>query len=129
MTLYVDPPGFRLGRMKMCHLWSDLPDPDAARAEIVGMLMRLGVDPRHVQEPPRVSWLHADICKSKRALALRLGAKPVDRRGSAEHFARLDLASRDPARRRRGEIVLGMVQRSRARREAGQADLFGEAAP
>lgn len=124
MTLYVDPPLWKLGRMKMSHLWSDAADPAAARAEIVGMLRRLGIDPRHIQEPPAASWLHADICQSKREAAIRLGARPVDRYAAAEHCARLDLQSRNPAVRRCGEIVLGQVARSRARRAGGQAELF-----
>jgi hypothetical protein len=124
VTLYVDPPLYKLGRMKMCHLWSDAADPEAARAEIVRMLRLLGIDPKHVQAPPAASWLHADICQSKRAAAIRLGALEVDRYAAAEHCARLDLRSRNPAIRRRAEIVLGQVERSRARRARGQASLF-----
>lgn len=127
MTLYVDPPRTRLGRMIMCHLWSDLRDQEAARAEIVGMLVRIGVDPKHVQAPPKASWLHADICKTKHAAAVRLGARQTDRYGPVAHTARLDLASRDPAKRRRGEIMLEQVRRSRARR-APALPLFGEVA-
>lgn len=117
MAVYVDDGRWPLGRMRMCHMWADtLP-------ELLAMADAIGVARRWLQEPPASSWTHFDICLAKRALAVRLGAIETDRFGPAEHKARGDLASRDPARRRRGEIVLGQVERSRAMRRQDVAGL------
>lgn len=83
MPCYVDPAQHPFGRMIMCHLWAD------SEAELFAMVDRIGVDRKWVQRPPRASWLHFDISKGKRALAVRLGAIETDIYGPVEHVARL----------------------------------------
>lgn len=70
MTVYVDDmeAGFR--RMKMCHMIADTTD------ELLAMADRIGVRRKWIQYPghPRE---HFDICKSKRALAVKAGAQQI----------------------------------------------------
>ena len=83
MAVYVDASVHRLGRMVMCHLWADTED------ELMAMVDRIGVARKWVQRPPHASWLHFDIAKSKRALAVAAGAIETDRYGPSLHVARL----------------------------------------
>lgn len=83
MAVYVDDPIHPFGRMKMCHMWADTED------ELFGMADRIGVARKWVQRPPKASWLHFDIAKSKRALAVQHGAIECDRYECAAHVARL----------------------------------------
>lgn len=90
MTVYVDPARHPFGRMMMCHMWAD------TEAELFAMARRIGVAAAWVQGHPTsighgrtASWLHFDICKSKRALALKAGAIETDIYGPSEHTARL----------------------------------------
>lgn len=82
MTVYVDdmylhPIGaFRVGdrTMKMSHLVAD------TEAELHEMARRIGVARKWFQDPKtmqKVSHPHYDICMSKRAKAIELGAKAV----------------------------------------------------
>jgi len=73
VSVYVDGAKNPLGRMKMCHMIAD------TREELVAMVDRIGVDRRHIQfvGTPRE---HFDICKSKRALAVKAGAIEVSPR-------------------------------------------------
>ena len=71
MSVYVDNPLHRLGRMVMCHMLADTLD------ELHTMADKIGVARRHFQA--NASTPHYDICKSKRALAVRHGAIEVDR--------------------------------------------------
>ncbi len=75
-TVYVDAPIWPFGRMMMCHLFSL--DVEALHA----MASRIGVDRRWFQNKP--GFPHYDICKSKRAIAVSLGAVEVDRRRFVE---------------------------------------------
>lgn len=85
MSVYVDEPIWPYGRMLMCHMLAD------TRVELDAMADRLGVARRWIQHAgtPRE---HYDICKSKRALALKLGAIALDRDG----FCALLVRKRDP---------------------------------
>lgn len=123
MAVYVDDARLPYGRLIMSHMWAD------SRAELLAMADRIGVARHWLQEPPKASWLHFDVCQAKREAAIRAGAIVTDRYGPREHLARIDAASRDPAQRRRGEIVLDQIARSRARRTrpAGELPLFGSA--
>ncbi len=58
---------------------------------------------------PKASWVHFDIAKSKRAMAVRFGAIETDRFGPVEHCARLLLASDNPEAAARGERQLEAV--------------------
>lgn len=92
MAVYVDAAANGYGRMKMCHMLAD------TRAELDAMADRIGVSRKHYQHPmdPKVSFPHYDICKSKRALAIKAGAVEVDRRQIAQHMreVKADLISR-----------------------------------
>lgn len=79
MAVYVDPPQWPLGNMVMCHLYADTTE------ELHAMAERIGVRRRWFQD--REGFPHYDICKTKRARAVQLGAVEVDRRFTAR-FAR-----------------------------------------
>lgn len=104
MAVYVDQPLFRLGRMRMCHMWADgLPELHAFAARLDPRLAR------HFQCPPRASWEHYDIGQGLRALALARGAVETDRFGALAHVAAL----------RGDSATLARIERSRAMRERG----------
>lgn len=73
MPVYVDASLYGFGRMVMCHMLADTPD------ELHAMADRIGVARRWFQAPPKASFPHYDICKSKRALAVEHGAIECDR--------------------------------------------------
>lgn len=83
MTVYVDDARNPYGRMKMSHCWAD------TREELIAMMIKIGVDPKWVQEPPHASWLHFDIALTKRRAAIEAGAVPTDKYGPVEFLARL----------------------------------------
>lgn len=69
MTVYVDKAIWSLGRMKMCHMISDSED------ELHSMADKIGVARKHYQVNSR--YRHYDVCKSKRELAVKFGAKEI----------------------------------------------------
>lgn len=71
MTVYVDQPRHRVGRMIMCHMAADALTELHAMADILGVR-------RWFQDRPGAP--HYDICKANRARALRLGAVEVSSR-------------------------------------------------
>lgn len=78
MTVYVDDmykyPAGEFRRMKMSHMVAD------SLEELHEMARRIGIARRWFQDPttmPKVSHPHYDICKSKRELAIMLGAKEM----------------------------------------------------
>lgn len=73
----VDQPMHPYGRMMMCHMMSK--DLDALHE----MARRIGVARRWFQNK-RGGTPHYDVCKSKRALAIQLGAIETDRNGIVE---------------------------------------------
>ena len=72
MTVYVDHMRAPYGRMIMCHMVADTVE------ELHRMADRIGVKRRWFQD--HNGRPHYDICRSKRALAITLGAKEIDRR-------------------------------------------------
>lgn len=116
MPVYVDQPIHPFGRMLMCHMWAD------TEAELLEMVDTIGVSRRWIQQPPKASWLHFDIAKSKRALAIRGGAIETDRYGPVEHLARINLTSGNPEVEARAERRLKQIVASR-RRSRPQAEL------
>ena len=68
MTVYVDNAMIPYGRMLMCHMIAD------TDGELRAMALRIGVAQRWHQGD------HFDICKSRRALAIKYGAKEVTQR-------------------------------------------------
>ena len=124
MTVYVDDVEHGFGRMKMCHLWADtLP-------ELLAMVDRIGVDRKWIQGHPTLSfgkhrsasWVHFDIAKSKKALAIAAGAILTDRYGPTEHVARELIATGIPEQVAIGQRRLDQVAACRTR--APSSDLF-----
>lgn len=76
MTVYVDDPVWKLGRMKMCHMLAD------STEDLLAMADAIGVERVYIQHPG-TTFEHFDICKSKRSLAVAAGAVEV----SARHMA------------------------------------------
>lgn len=70
MSVYVDEPIYRYGNMHMCHMIAD------TQEELLAMADHIGVQRKWLQRKPVV---HFDISKSKRALAVKAGAKEADR--------------------------------------------------
>lgn len=73
-------PRHPLGRMLMCHMAAD------TLGELHAMADRIGVARRHFQNKP--THPHYDICKAKRALAVRAGAREVSSRELVSIFRR-----------------------------------------
>jgi Protein of unknown function (DUF4031) len=65
MPVYVGKAIYGYGRMIMCHLWANSED------ELLQMIDIIGVNKKWIQKPPKASWLHFDICKSKRTLTIK----------------------------------------------------------
>lgn len=94
MAVYVDNMEAPFGNMVMCHMWADTDE------ELLAMADAIGVQRKWIQGHPtlsfgkhkKASWVHFDIAKSKRALAVKRGAIETDRYGPLEHTARLYLA-------------------------------------
>lgn len=76
MSVYVDAPVWPYGRMMMCHMFAENLEDLHAMAD------KIGVARRWFQNKP--GFPHYDICKSKRAVAVGLGAVEVDRRQFVE---------------------------------------------
>jgi len=72
MTVYVDQPIHKFGRMIMCHLIAD------STEELLAMVDLIGVARQWIQKQGQPEE-HFDIAKSKRALALANGAVEADR--------------------------------------------------
>ncbi len=66
MAVYVDESRWPFGRMIMCHMYADTPE------ELHQMADAIGIRRRWFQR--RRGFPHYDICKAKRAAAVRLGA-------------------------------------------------------
>ncbi|HEY5989000.1 MAG TPA: DUF4031 domain-containing protein [Streptosporangiaceae bacterium] len=79
MPVYVDSMTAQYGRMVMCHMVAD------SRAELDAMADAIGVQRKWIQHERKPSE-HYDICKSKRAKAVALGAIEL---GRAEFVAKL----------------------------------------
>lgn len=81
MTVFVDDMEARFGRMIMCHMYgTSLP-------ELHAMATRIGVNVRWFQDRP--GFPHYDICKSKRALAVKYGAVQTRYRDLPGHLKEL----------------------------------------
>lgn len=71
MSVYVDESVWPLGRMVMCHMLADSVE------ELHTMADKIGVARKWFQSK---RFPHYDICKSKRAVAVKLGAVEINRR-------------------------------------------------
>lgn len=81
MAVFVDDMRAPYGRMIMCHMLADTDE------ELHAMAARIGVARRWHQKAG-TPHSHYDICLSKRAIAVSLGAKEIDRRGVSEIIRR-----------------------------------------
>ncbi len=72
MAVYLDKPAYRYGRMMMCHMIAD------SVAELHAMADRIGIRRQWFQ--CQGSTPHYDVCKSKRALAVKYGAVELNSR-------------------------------------------------
>lgn len=73
MPVYVDNMQAKLGRMVMCHMMADTTE------ELLAMADHIGVHRRYIQYPGTARE-HFDIALSKRAIAVRAGAKEVTKK-------------------------------------------------
>lgn len=71
MTIYVDNMDAKYGRMKMCHMFAD------STRELLEMAEKIGVQRKWLQHAGTIKE-HFDICQSKKAKAVALGAKEID---------------------------------------------------
>ena len=71
MAVYVDNFNAPFGRMKMCHMVAD------DKAELFEMAFLIGVQRKWVQHEDTYNE-HFDICLSKKAKAIALGAKEIN---------------------------------------------------
>ena len=83
MSVYVDNAIYGFGRIVMCHMIADTPD------ELHAIADRIGVARRWFQQPPKASFWHYDIAKSKRALAVAAGAIECDRNTFVANLRRI----------------------------------------
>jgi hypothetical protein len=72
MPVYVDNEQIPYRRMKMCHMLADTEEELHAMADKIGIARRWHQFPGTVKS-------HYDICLTKRARAIQLGAKEIDR--------------------------------------------------
>jgi hypothetical protein len=72
MAVYVDKEQIPFRRMKMCHMLADTEEELHAMADKIGIARRWHQFPGSVKS-------HYDICLTKRARAVQLGAKEIDR--------------------------------------------------
>jgi hypothetical protein len=77
MAVYVDKAIHKYGRMTMCHMMAD------STEELLSMADCIGVSRRWLQNAGQPTE-HMDVCKSKRAEAVSLGAVEVTGRVLAE---------------------------------------------
>jgi len=73
VSVYVDDMAASYGRMTMCHMLAD------STEELLAMADRIGVRRKWIQKAG-TPYEHFDICRSKRALAVKAGAVEVTSR-------------------------------------------------
>jgi len=77
MAVYVDFGKIPYGRMLMSHMLAD------SEEELLAMADTIGVARKWIQRP-KGKPVHFDICQSKRALAVKNGAREIGRREFVE---------------------------------------------
>jgi hypothetical protein len=90
MSVYVDDVAIPFGKMLMCHMWADSLD------ELIAMAHKLELRIQWIQGHPtlsapayrKASWVHFDISKGKKTLAIQYGAILTDKYGPLEFEAR-----------------------------------------
>lgn len=120
MAVYVDDVRHQFGRMVMCHLWADTLD------ELLAMVDAIGVQRKWIQghatlsrgKARHASWVHFDICMTKKKQAIHHGARLTDELGPLEHVARLRMKHADPRVQEIGRKGLARVLEASERRAA-----------
>jgi Protein of unknown function (DUF4031) len=79
MSVFVDDGRWPYGRMLMCHMFADTSEELHAMADHIGVARKWA---QHAGTPRE----HYDVCMSKRALALRSGAKAATAREMVAFF-------------------------------------------
>lgn len=105
MSVYVDAPIWRYGRMVMCHMIAD------TRKELLEMADRIGIAHRWIQKKGHPAE-HFDVCKAKRALAIKHGAIECDHKT----FARLIRRRREEMSNACDRIALEAINNQRGER-------------
>lgn len=80
MPVYVGDIEYPFGRMLMSHMVADTDE------ELHQMADKISVNRKWFQGPPKHILHHYDICKSKKVLAIRLGAIPMSDREIVKKF-------------------------------------------
>ncbi|WP_409302987.1 DUF4031 domain-containing protein [Pseudomonas sp. KCJK8993] len=81
MTVYVDDMNATFGRMKMCHMFAD------STEELLSMADKIGVQRKWIQKAGTIRE-HFDICLSKRARAVEMGAVEISYPGDVAELMR-----------------------------------------
>jgi len=99
-------------------MWADTHDELVAMADAIG-LQRKWIQGHATLSLPQyrdASWVHFDISRAKRKLAIKNGAIETDRFGPIVHTAKLLITSEKPSCVATGKKQLSIVERCRARR-------------
>lgn len=86
MSVYVGAAEWPFRSMMMCHMLAD------STEELLAMVDKIGVQRQWIQYAG-TGHEHFDICKSKRALAIRAGAIEVDHQGEVDVLKRNEAKS------------------------------------
>jgi hypothetical protein len=84
MSVYVDDMAAPFGRMIMYHMIADTSE------ELLAMANKIGVAPKWIQSAG-THREHFDVCQTKRALAVRCGAKEITWRELGRMIAKRNL--------------------------------------
>lgn len=118
MAVYVDDMAAPFGNMVMYHCWADTLE------ELLEMMDRIGVQRKWIQGHPTLSfgkhrnasWVHFDISKAKRELAVHAGAIETDRYGPLYFNSQLHALDPIPEIRDMGLEWLRRIQQLRESR-------------
>lgn len=126
MTVFVDDVAIPYRRMLMCHMWTDGPIED-----LLDMVDKIGVQRKWIQGHPTLShgvhknasWVHFDICSSKKKLAIKYGATLTDRYGPVYHTNTLLLNHSHPDVASRAKLMLKRIDELRERMQQVQCSV------
>ncbi|KAA9369580.1 DUF4031 domain-containing protein [Ochrobactrum quorumnocens] len=118
MSVYVDNMASSFGRLILCHMWADTLNELVEMADIIGVKRKWiqGHETLSLPQYRSASWVHFDISKAKRKLAIENGALETDRYGPVVHNANLLMNSEKPDIVAKGKKRLYMVEKCRERR-------------
>lgn len=108
MSVYVGVPMWQFGRMIMCHMVADTEEELDEMADAIGVARKWKQLPK--RDEGAGSLVHYDIAKSKRALAVKFGAVPLD-----DLHAEVDVLERLSRKPRRRGTTVGRGARGGSR--------------